>query len=226
LEYSKLEYYLSQPRLKRFLHATGESRARAQKLYRVNLRVSQAFYPVVNLFEIFLRNTINYHVSSYFSNSNWIVSEKKGFMSDPTLKRSRFFLKKCIQKAERTIKKKGSEVTSGKVIAEQSFGFWTSLFDTHHYRLIGGSPIHAFPLKPARANRKVINQKLNKIRKFRNRIYHNEPICFNGQKIDFSEAHDIKDEIYELLDWIDTDLTNYVEYFNGIQSKIDSASNI
>jgi len=43
LEYLKLEYYLSQPRLQRFLTATGNSRAKAQRLYRVNLRVSQAF---------------------------------------------------------------------------------------------------------------------------------------------------------------------------------------
>lgn len=192
----------------------------------MNLRVSQAFYPVLNLFEIFLRNTVNYHVSSHFSNPNWIVTEKTGFMSDPTLKPSRFFLKKGIQKAERTIRGKGSSVTSGKVIAEQSFGFWTSLFDTHHYRLIGGSPIHAFPLKPASANRSLINQKLNKVRKFRNRIYHNEPICFNASNIDFSAAHNIKNEIYDLLNWIDTDLTDYVEYFNGIQPKIDSANNL
>ena len=72
----------------------------------------------------------------------------------------------------------------------------------------------------------MINQKLNKIRAFRNRIYHNEPICFNGQNIDFVEAHNIKDVVYELLNWIDTDLADYIEYFNGIQLKIDSATNI
>lgn len=226
MEYSKLEYYLSQPRLERFLRAASNSQEKAQRLYRVNLRVSQAFYPVLNLFEIFLRNTINYHISSYFSNPNWILSEKIGFMSDPTLRPSRFFLKKSIQKAEKTIKRKGSSISSGKVIAEQSLGFWTSLFDTHHYKLIGGSPIHAFPNKPTHANRNLINQKLNKIRKFRNRIYHNEPICFNGLNIDFSEASDIKNEIYGLLNWIDSDLTDYVKYFNGIQSKIDSAGYI
>lgn len=223
MKYSKLEYYLSQPRLQRFLSATGNSQKKAQKLYRVNLRVSQAFYPVLNLFEIFLRNTLNYHVSSHFSNPNWIISEKTGFMSDPTLASSQFFLKKSIQKAESTIRRKGSTVTSGKVIAEQSLGFWTSLFNTHHYRLVGGSPIHAFPNKPAHANRNLINQKLNTIREFRNRIYHNEPICFNSLNIDFSEAQYIKNEVYQLLNWIDPDLTGYVEYFDGIPSKIDSA---
>lgn len=226
MRYSKLEYYLSQPRLQRFLLATGNSRIKAQKLYRVNLRVSQAFYPILNLFEIFLRNSVNYHISSHFSNPNWIISEKTGFMSNPSLAPSHFFLKKSIQKAERAIRRKGSVVTSGKVIAEQSFGFWTSLFDTHHFRLIGGSPIQAFPMKPAHANRRVINKKLNKIREFRNRIYHNEPICFNGHRVDFSNAQDIINEIYELLSWIDEDLTGYIEYFNGIHSKIDSAKSL
>lgn len=226
MEYSKLEYYISEPRLHRFLRATGNSQAKAQKLYKVNLRVSQAFYPILHLFEIFLRNTINYHVSSHFTNPNWIITEKNGFMSHTSLAPSRFFLKKSIQKAENTITRKGSKVTSGKIIAEQSFGFWTSLFDTHHYRLIGGSPIHCFPNKPSNANRKIINQKLNRIREFRNRIYHNEPICFKNTCIDFTEAQDIKTEIYEILEWIDTDLTEYVEYFDGIQTKINSARTI
>lgn len=226
MEYSKLEYYLSQPRLQRFLKATGNSQTKAQKLYRVNLRVSQAFYPILNLFEIFLRNTIHYHISCHFSNPNWVIAEKYGFMSDTSLAPSKYFLKKSIQKAENTITRKGGTVTSGKIIAEQSFGFWTSLFDTHHYRLIGGSPIHSFPNKPSHANRNLINQKLNRIREFRNRIYHNEPICFNNSRIDFSEAQNIRTEIYELLEWIDADLTDYVDYFNGIDSKIDTARNI
>jgi len=226
MEFSKLEYYLSQSRLQRFLNATGNSKSKAQKLYRVNLRVSQAFYPVLNLFEIFLRNTVNYHISSHFTNPNWITTEKTGFMNDPSLAGTKYFLKMSVQKAENTIRRKGAAVSSGKVIAEQSFGFWTSLFDTHHYRLIAGSPIHAFPNKPAQVNRRIINQKLNRIREFRNRIYHNEPICFNALNIDFAAAQNINVELCEMLTWIDADLPEYVEYFNSIQSKIDSAIHI
>jgi len=226
LEYQKLEYYLSKPRFDRFLIATGNSKTKAQKLYRINLRVAQSFYPVLNLFEIFFRNIMNYQVSSHFTNPNWIITQKNGFMNDPSLHSSRFFLKKSVSKAERGILRKGRIVTSGKIIAEQSFGFWTSLFDTHHYRLIGGVVIHCFPNKPRNVNRNIISQKLNRIREFRNRIYHNEPICFNGNRIDFTEATNIKQEIYELLNWIDTDLTEYVEYFNGIDTKINMINNL
>jgi len=226
MEYRKLEYYLSQPRLNRFLVATGNSKSKAQKLYRINLRVAQSFYPVLNLFEIFFRNIVNYQVSSYFANPNWIITEKNGFMNDPSLSLSRFFLKNSIIKAERTIRRKGGAITPGKVVAEQTLGYWTSLFDTHHYRLIGGVVIHCFPLKPAHINRNLLNQKLNKVREFRNRIYHNEPICFNGNTVDFTEAIDIKYEIYELLEWIDVDLTHYVDYFNGIDTKINMVNNL
>ena len=210
----------------RFLRATNNSKQKAQQLYRINLRVSQSFYPLLNLFEIFLRNSINYQVTSHFANPNWVITEKNGFMSDRSLRNSKFFLKNSIQKAERTIQRKGGTVTSGKVIAEQSFGFWTSLFEPHHYRLIGGSVIHTFPNKVASANRSTIAQKLNRIREFRNRVYHNEPICFSNNNVDFSNAEDILKELYELLNWIDPELIQYCDYFNNISSKIDSANKL
>ncbi len=226
MDFQKLKYYLSQPRIERFLIATKNSKSKAQKLYRINLRVAQSFYPILNLFEIFLRNVIYYQVSAYFSNPNWIITEKNGFMSDPSLKTSNFFLKKSVIKAENAVRKRRGKVTAGKVIAEQSLGYWTSLFEKHHYRLIGGIVIHCFPNKPATANRSLINQKLRKIREFRNRVYHNEPICFNGNRVDFSEAIRIKREIYELLEWIDVDLINYADYFNSIDAKINMINNL
>jgi len=48
MKYDTLEKYVSIPRMNRFLIATG-SKSNAMELYRVNLRVSQAFYPVLNL---------------------------------------------------------------------------------------------------------------------------------------------------------------------------------
>lgn len=226
MEYSKLEYFVSQPRLNRFLIAAGNSKTKAQKLYRANLRVCQSFYPILNLFEIVLRNSINYKISSYFSNPNWIITEKNGFMSDPSLTLSQFYLKNSIVKAERNIRRNRITITSGKVIAEQSFGFWTSLFEPHHYRLIGGSPIHIFVHKPTFVNRNILNQKLTKIREFRNRIYHNEPICFNGPTIDYTNALFILNEIYDLLEWIDPEFKKYIEYYDSVNDKIQIANRI
>lgn len=226
MKYTKLEYFLSQPRLNRFLIASGNSKAKAQRLYRANLRVAQAFYPILNLFEIFLRNSCHYQLSSYFKNPNWIISEKNGFMNDNSLSSSGFYLRNSVNRAEVKIRRSKIAVTTGKIIAEQSLGFWTNLFETHHYRLIGGAVIRAFPDKPRNINRSLLSQKLNRIRAFRNRVYHNEPLCFNGSSIDFAEARNIKNEIFELLEWMDNDLVFYVEYFNNINNKIHQAEKL
>lgn len=226
MKYDKLEYFVSQPRLNRFLTASANSKSKAQKLYQANLRVAQSFYPVLSLFEVILRNVCNYQISSVFANPNWIITEKNGFMSDRSLSRSRFFLKNAVLNAERSILRTGRTITAGKIIAEQSLGFWTSFFEPHHYRLVRGAVIQGFPNKPASANRSTISQKLIRIREFRNRIYHNEPICFNHAAFDFTYAIQTKQDIYDLLEWIDTDLPLYVQSYDTIDRRINSASNL
>lgn len=192
MNYEKLEYYVSKPRLNRYLKACSHSKIKAQKLYEKNVRISQSFYPVLNLFETFVRNSLNYRLVEYFADPDWIINEKNGFMSDDSLRKSRYYLKRQVLGAENIIKNRSGIVTSGKVIAEQSFGFWTSLFEPHHYKLIGGVVIQPFSLKPAHINRNIIFHKLTRIRKLRNRIYHNEPICFNGTTINISRAVRVK----------------------------------
>ncbi|MEA5258980.1 hypothetical protein VB264_14385 [Arcicella aquatica] len=223
---NKLEQYLSPTRFNRFLQATNHSALKAEELYGANLNVAKSFYPVLNLFEIVLRNSIDISISTHFGDSDWIINQKNGFMSDKSLMASNFYLKKSIEKAQKTITNKKVTVTSGKIIAEQSFGFWTSLFETHHFKLIGGCVIQIFNNKPKHINRNIITKKLTKIREFRNRIYHNEPICFNGTNIDFTEANQVKNEIYNLLKWIDTDLATYVQNFDSIDDEILLAMNI
>ncbi len=224
MNYNKLEHFISKPRIDRFLLACGNSKPKAEKLYEINLRVAQASYPILSLFETFLRNSINHHISHYFSDTDWIINQKNGFIDHPSLTASKFYMKKCVQSAENTIVRKGSGITVGKVIAEQSFGFWTSLFDPHHYRLIGGSIIHCFTNKPSSINRSSIAVKLNGIREFRNRVYHNEPICFNGNSIDFTSVQNILQDIYEILEWMDSDLKSYVKLFDKIDIEISAAN--
>lgn len=226
MKYEDLERLVSQPRLDRFLVASENSKTRAKKLYAMNLRIAQTFYPVLNLFEIILRNNIHGSLSAYFENSNWIIVEKMGFMNDTTLRRSGYYLKSQVQKAERKIRQRRSTITTGKVIAEQSLGFWTTLFEPHHYRLVGGSVISCFPNKPTTINRSAISVKLQNIRDFRNRVYHNEPICFSGNNIDFNKAENIKKNISDLLVWIDVDAKKYMDRFDSIDRRIATGKRI
>lgn len=220
MDYHKLEYFLSEARFKRFQVAYSGSASKAQKLYGINLKVSQAVYPILNLFEIFLRNAVDRQIVNYFDDADWIINQQNGFMNHPDLARSGYFIKGNVQRAANVILKKSSTVTAGKIIAEQSFGFWSSLFEPHHFRLIGGAPLQCFVNKPANMNRRSIALKLDAVRNFRNRVYHNEPICFNGTAIDFSATYTIRQHILDMLNWIDPELNIFIIQFDQVEQHI------
>lgn len=226
MKYKQLEGLVSQPRLERYLIACEGSKVRAQKLYKANLRVAEAFYPILNLFEVILRNQIDRKLCDYFNDKDWIIKEKKGFMNHQSLKKSRFYLRNQIQKTERKLRRKKTKVVVGKVIAEQPLGFWTSFFEPHHYKLIKGTIIGCFPHKPAAINRSAIHIKLQQIREFRNRVYHNEPICFEQNHISFEEAKAVKMEMYNILSWMGNNAPQYVDSFDHIDQKISWAEKI
>ena len=54
------------------------------------------------------------------------------------------FLKKEVEKSEKTLLGKKRNVTAGRVIAELNLGFWNSLYETHHYALLQGVPYNPF----------------------------------------------------------------------------------
>jgi hypothetical protein len=225
LDYLNLEKYFSPHRLNRYLIACGNSKIKAQNLYRANLRIAQSFYPVLNLFEVVLRNILYDKLSLHFNNTNWIINEINGFMNDNSLQ-PQFYLKNEVLKAQRKLQRNHQMVTSGRIISEQTFGFWTSLFERYHYKLINGVIIQCFVNKPNIENRVSILSKLQNIRDFRNRVYHNEPICFSGNSIDLNISIEVKKNIFDLLNWINSDIAQYVDYFDNIDSKITIAQNI
>lgn len=222
MKYEQLEKYVSKARLDRYLVSCGNSKERAQKLYEANILLSQAFYPILNLLETFLRNSINDNLSAFYKDDAWIINQKSGFMSDASLA-PYYGLKTQVINAEKNTR---GTITAGKIVSEQTFGFWTSFFDRRHYRLIRGNVIHCFPNKPSLKNKDDIANMLRNIRELRNRIYHNEAICFNNITIDFAHAKKVKAEIFELLEWMDADLRIYVKKFDDVDSKITYALTI
>jgi hypothetical protein len=214
--------YLSRPRHNRYLSATSNNKARARRLYNANIRLAQATHPILTQFEVVLRNSLNLHLSSHFVDDDWIINQKSGFMRDHSLSHSNFFLKRSIQKSENKLNRRGIPITSGKIISDQTFGFWIALFLRHHYSLIGGQPIHIFVNKPPTEDRASIYSKLDEIRNFRNRVNHCEPLCFNGNNIDCSETLAIRAILYDLIRWIEPELVPFFESIDNVQSKVDS----
>ena len=181
-------------------------------LYFANMKIAQAFHPLLSAFEVILRNQLHYALARHFSDGSWIINQKMGFMVAPTLtylnKRTKRmvtndYLLREVQKAEKKIASRGTNITAGRVIAEQTIGFWNSLYEVHHYALLCGVPGTIFKELPREYGRKEINDVILRIRELRNRINHNEPICFVNKKCDFSYVKDMYRLISQFLSWID-----------------------
>lgn len=223
---TNISLYLSIPRYGRYLAAVGNDKKRAKRLYNANIRLAQAFHPVISQFEVILRNAINQSLTNHFSDTDWIINQKSGFMSDPSLRFSRYFLRESIVKTENNLRRKGIPVTSGKLISDQNFGFWISFFVAHHYGLLSGSVLNIFPNKPPHITRSNIYGKLDGIREFRNRVNHCEPICFTGSTIDCAHTITILDTIYDLLQWMNPDILSFIKPLDNVRNKIRQLNGI
>ncbi|WP_052403135.1 hypothetical protein [Legionella massiliensis] len=78
------------------------------------------------------------------------------------------------------LRKRNKSIEAGRIVAELSFGFWTSLFDIRYEhsqvlwpKLLKGT----FQYLPKRQRtRAFLSRELNRIRFLRNRVFHHEPI--------------------------------------------------
>lgn len=218
--------YFSRPRYIRYTYATDLDLKRAQRLYNANIVLAQAFHPLITQFEVILRNSLERVLAIHFSDDDWIINQKNKFMSDPSLSNSGYFLKNSITVSEQKLSRRGFSIVNSRLITDQTLGFWTSFFLSHHYSLLQGCPIQTFPFKPSEENRTTIHVRLEKIKRFRNRINHCEPICFHNSHIDCSKTEDIYETLFDLISWLDPNIVSFFKKIDNVQDKIRSINKI
>ena len=83
--------YLSRQRFSRYLQAAGSNSTRAKRLYAANIRLAQAFHPILSQFEVVFRNSLNTVLATHFADpqGNPHNSRKDHF-------RSNFWLLACL----------------------------------------------------------------------------------------------------------------------------------
>ena len=185
MKYKKIVRLYSNSRVAKYYRATSGDKNKAVMLYFANMKIAQAFHPLLSSFEVILRNQLHYALAHHFSDGNWIINQKNGFMVASSLTHTNKRTKKQVtnrylltevQKAEKKISDRGARITAGRVIAEQTLGFWHSFYEVHHYILLSGVPCTIFKKLPSGYGRKQVNDVITQVRELRNRINHNEPI--------------------------------------------------
>lgn len=223
MNYKKFSKTYSYSRTFRYYRAAGKDKNKAKKMYYANQRLARAFLPLINTFEVVLRNRLHYANANLFGDVQWMINQKTGFMIDSSLthvnkktkkKVINDFLLKEVMRAEKKLKDNNRNVTAGRIIAELNLGFWNSLYEPHHYALLKGVPCKIFNSLPTGFGRKQVNDYIIHIRTLRNRISHNEPLCFNGKIFDMSYAKGLYQKIVDFLSWIDPNIMKEIQNEN------------
>jgi hypothetical protein len=203
---TQLKYFLSASRFNIYLAKTGNDFDKAYRLYKANIELSEAFYPILAVLEVSLRNAINERLTAYFNDTFWFKNnlpvEFLPFVSEATQK----------------ITAQRKNITADRIIAELNFGFWNRLFNRHYTGLLWKPLRIIFQNMPKHLRqRDTIADTLYRIRTLRNRIYHYEPIFGNLQDIENQY-----NEMLTFLTWLDKDLPklfNDIDRFNDILKK-------
>lgn len=187
-----LENALSTERLGKYISWASGDDNRALELYALNVAISEAFYTSLHILEITLRNSIHDAITrsygeDWFSNRDNILDA--------------YQIKKI---AEATSKFKNPP-SDGQIVAELTFGFWTSMFGRSKY-LLWGRCFHQIFDAGEPVKRKQVATRFDQVRKLRNRIAHHEPIIQKDLEI-------IHTEIRELIGWLSVDALTWCDSY-------------
>jgi hypothetical protein len=190
-----IEKIISKERLEPYLKRHYNDFEKAVSHYKANIEISESFYPMLSILEIALRNNFDFQLKRKFENDNWF--ENPEFIKIV----SRFQIDR-VSEARNNILREKKSITTGKIISELSFGFWTSLLDSKFEKTLWKNIRLAFPNCPKNIRkRKTMSSKFNGVRKLRNRIFHHESVTWN-----IDALTNYKNEIIEGINWLDKDL--------------------
>jgi len=161
---------LSPVRLGTYSNAKGFSAtAKTLDMYVWNALVSGAFFSALHICEVVIRNAISDALERKFG-QQWPW--------DPGFERTLGkHWKMELQRARRGI----PHGSTGKVIAELKFAFWCNMLTASQDQHLWNAYLHTvFPNLPftlsVTGGRKLLYEDMEKLRHFRNRIAHHEPI--------------------------------------------------
>lgn len=228
---TKYELLFSQLRFSKYLNSCNGNVEDAISLYKYNIQASQALYPLISVFEVSLRNGIDRVLIKHFRDHNWLLTKRHEFANHPNMvyKDSRgnivsdeFFAAR-LKKTEARLTHLGIPISHGKLLAELTFGFWVKFFDTSAIKVLRGAPLDAFVNKPHK-KLALVHSHLNTVVTLRNRIAHNEPICFNNTgNICLSTIDSYETNVLEALGWLDADLKHWshkINFFRPVYNRI------
>ncbi|MCM1264875.1 MAG: hypothetical protein NC200_01630 [Candidatus Gastranaerophilales bacterium] len=203
-ELQKYASTLSIERLLSLKHSDEDSIELLIERYKTNLCISQALYPELSTLEVTLRNAIDTMLMTCIS-PTWLEDEVK---QQKILSNHEY---EMLLTAYNDIKSTyPNNYTRGKVIANLTFGFWTNICSKWYCSNIWNKGCcfkGVFVNYPSKINNiGAMATKLRTIRRFRNRIFHYEPIFKHPQN-----TLKMYNEIMEMINYLPSDNSSILE---------------
>jgi hypothetical protein len=153
---SYLEKVFSEERMQKYFAVRPGGESKSILHYQCNIQVSEAFYPVISVLEVALRNSITRELTVKFDGPDWY----NHFPTTPGLNN----LVKEIIAAQFQITRRHELVSPSKIVAELTLGFWVRLFNAEYERVLWKDLRRAFPLPPK--DRQTTAQSLSSTEQF------------------------------------------------------------
>ena len=204
------EKVFSNQRMEKYFKRYPNDDKKAISHYHLNIELSESFYSCLSMFEVALRNSLNRELTEKFG-TDWYLKLE----SIPGMKN----LKNNIQLAKRHIINRNENITANKVVAELTLGFWVRLLNAEYERILWKPLRKAFPfMDKSQRQRNNVSAPINKIRNFRNRVFHHEPISWNLDRLE--ETHKT---IFEVMEWLNNDLPDIAKEYDRVPKTIEKA---
>ena len=162
--------------------------------YLLNMALSEALYPSLQFAEIALRNAVHRELTARCGSDAWYDLPQARLTS---------WQEGEVAKAKDILARLQKPLTSGRIVAELNFGFWTGFFNNAHARTGIGSYLagNSFPHAPApNRNQSKLDRRWHKIRDLRNRVFHHERIL-HWRDLDVRHH-----AILEIIGWMSPEL--------------------
>jgi hypothetical protein len=205
----EVRHSLSQERLQPYVAASQGNHLQALDLYAWNIKISGAFYEVLSIAEVWLRNSLHHQLTRvYGSHHELWFDNRHHIFSEETLR--------DISTARKRASRPGSGENTGRVIAELNFGFWKYILAKRYETSLWTPALrHGFPGLHMQ-QRKVVFDTVTRLHALRNRIAHHEPIYQRNLSGDAAET-------FRLIEWISADTRAWTCSFSRINDCLRNA---
>ena len=176
--------------------------------YKENLLLSKSFYLPLSVLEISLKNSIDNHFAKQIG-IDWL------FDKDFIKQQLQYKINNAIKILNQNNKtyNKNKILNHNNLMSELSFGFWIILLKKPYQQYLRYNDLKQIfsnlpSSKDKKINRHFVFTKLNKIRLFRNKVFHHDRI------INKSEYKTMMSEIYEVLSYFDEEIVQITKELN------------